>query len=135
MAASELIRRWKRNGDPLIVGRGGWNVLPISEKFSERVVPGGADECWPWRGTVNTYGYGVISFTENGVRRQRIATRVAYELHRGEIPDGMLICHTCDNPICVNPNHLYAGTYQDNADDRWSNTPTPRANPELVTRR
>lgn len=75
-----------------------------------------SDVCWPWRGTVDdrpTSGYGLISCN----RAQHRAHRVAYEIFVGLIPDGLEICHHCDNPPCCNPRHLYAGTSDDNHRD------------------
>ncbi len=72
-----------------------------------------AEGCWTWKGRKTTRGYGQVW---NG----KIWTgshRAAYEIAIGEIPAGMLICHRCDNPICVRPDHLFPGTPQDNVDD------------------
>lgn len=117
--------RWQRNGDPQVKTL----VQPRSEldAFLAGFAPGDENECWNWQGALSVYGYGVF-----GAHPQHKAHRFAYQTERGEIPDGMMICHTCDNRRCVNPRHLYAGTYQDNADDRWSKAPVPRPNPELA---
>ncbi len=50
--------------------------------------------------------------------KTKLAHRIAFELEIGEIPDGYLICHTCDNPMCVNPQHLFLCTHQDNSNDK-----------------
>ena len=75
-------------------------------------------DCWLWMGRL-AHGYGTISITPT--KHQifiLLAHRVAWELTHGKIPDGLLICHRCNNPQCVNPDHLYPGTPQDNANDR-----------------
>jgi hypothetical protein len=74
------------------------------------------DSCWLWNGSTNAKGYG--SFAVN--RKTTLAHRYSYVLHKGEIPEGLIICHTCDVPACVNPEHLWAGTYSDNAIDMVS---------------
>jgi hypothetical protein len=70
--------------------------------------------CWLWMGSKTTTGYG--SF---GISRGRIekAHRVSWELHFGSIPQGMMVCHHCDVPLCVRPDHLFLGTQSDNMCD------------------
>lgn len=74
------------------------------------LVIGLPDECWPWRGTMFSNGYG--RFLLNGV--ECVAHRVVYELLRGEVPDGYVLDHLCRAPACVNPDHLEPVTQQIN---------------------
>lgn len=84
------------------------------ERFDAKVDRRGPDECWPWRGSLNVDGYG--SFKINGTKHN--AHRAAYFFAHGEMPDRKFdVCHSCDNPSCVNINHLFLGTRLDNVGD------------------
>jgi len=86
----------------------------IEERFWTKVQK--ADGCWLWTASVHgTKGYGQIN--SGGRGRPLQAHRVSWEIHFGPIPDGMIICHHCDNPLCVRPDHLFVGTKSDNALD------------------
>jgi len=72
--------------------------------------------CWEWTGTRNGYGYGIFLLPGEVPIR---AHRYFYEQSNGPIPDGLVVMHTCDNPPCVNPDHLRVGTKGDNNRDRF----------------
>lgn len=73
------------------------------------------DKCWEWLGYIDRYGYGCISHGETN-RRLR-AHRVSWNIFVGSIPDGVDVLHKCDNRKCVNPNHLFLGSHEDNMRD------------------
>jgi len=72
-----------------------------------------ASECWPWTAFIGTWGYGMFWLDGRNIN----ASRAAYLLLVGEIADGLVVCHSCDNPACCNPAHLFLGSQGDNVRD------------------
>ena len=89
-------------------------------RFFSKAVKNG--DCLEWSGSLNKHGYGVARHNKSVM----LAHRVSYLMSNGEIPDGMCICHKCDNPKCINPDHLFAGNHSTNMEDmriksrKWS---------------
>jgi DNA-binding CsgD family transcriptional regulator len=80
-----------------------------------------AGDCWVWTAADDNFGYGHFSMPDtSGASSLQLAHRVSWIIANGPIPDGMCVLHTCDNPPCVNPAHLFLGTQSDNAHDRDS---------------
>ncbi len=86
---------------------------PIEERFWNKTDKRGPDECWPWKGSTNEWGYGQFYQDQERIK----AHRWSYKNFVGPIPEGKLVRHTCDNPRCVNHAHLIVGTSQDNSND------------------
>lgn len=95
------------------------------ERF-EKFIFYSPDGCWYWTGSVRGWQRKYGSFKFNGI--MKAAHRVSYIIYIGNIPLDMHVLHSCDNPKCVNPNHLFIGTHQDNMDDRKAK------NREAITR-
>jgi HNH endonuclease len=103
------------------MGRASRTIKDILSQYS-------VDEngCWNWSKGCDKDGYGKVTHNYQDLR----AHRVSYEHHIGPIPDGLFVLHNCDNPPCINPAHLYAGTAQKNIDDKVARD---RLNPPMVT--
>ena len=107
--------RWKRNGTP---GEADERCARPEDTLDERIARYGWDiteaGCHEWRGQRTSAGYGVLSVAG---RKSEYMHRIMYRMHHGEIPDGHSICHSCDNPPCSNPSHLFLGAHVENMRD------------------
>lgn len=92
------------------------------QRFFDKVLKVPSDDCWYWTGQVNNSGYAYFKMRQKYYQ----ASRISYAIHYGEIPQDKLALHKCDNPICVNPDHLFLGGDKENCKDmvakgRWMN--------------
>ncbi len=87
------------------------------QRFWDKVSLTSKESCWIWTGAKTRQGYGSFVVRSRPFETM-LAHRVSWELHNGPIPGGMQVLHTCDNPPCINPAHLYLGNNDDNVADR-----------------
>lgn len=89
--------------------------MTLEDRFWRRVFMPLADECcWEWTGYRDERGYGRLSSRVSGVTKTISAHRLSWQIYKGEIPPGLCVLHKCDNPPCVNPDHLFLGNQRDN---------------------
>ena len=95
-----------------------YNITSDSiRRFLDKVDILGRDDCWEWNASRNSLGYGCFTAPHSKWVK---AHRYSFEMFKGEIPNGLCVCHSCDNPPCVNPIHLWLGTLLDNHKDMRS---------------
>lgn len=122
--------RWNKGGDPHTKSR--YELTP-EQRFWSFVDRRGDNDCWLWQGGTNYPPNDYGQFKVRG--RSTRAHQFSYRLHHGPIPQGMVVCHSCDTPRCVNPAHLWVGTYLDNSRDRNAKGREPHIPQKLTARK
>jgi len=108
-------------------GIGGRKMGDARQRFDEKWMPEPNSGCWLWIGAYSSFGYGQLWGGKSfGVPGNIAAHQASWIFNRGPIPDGMVIMHKCDNPSCVNPDHLRVGTFKDNTADMLRKNRSPK---------
>jgi hypothetical protein len=103
---------WWRCGNYLCVNPHHGYLPTVTDRFLSEVSK--TDGCWVWTGLADHHGYGRFYRGSHSTPMMQAAHRASYELFCGPIPEGLDVLHRCDNPPCVRPDHLYAGTHSQN---------------------
>lgn len=105
------------NGETLRPLQVQFHGLTEEARFLKRVNVKTKDECWEWVGSQKAGWHGQW---RNAAGKIELTHRASWRLFKSEIPGGLFVLHKCDNPLCVNPNHLFLGTQSDNLRDMWN---------------
>lgn len=126
LSREEFNARRRKNLPP------GWRLLkkngpaarPVLERFFEKINKNGPviyphlTPCWEWLGSIDIGGYGYFGIGSRKTEQRTVkAHKFMWQLYNIAIPEGLFVLHRCDNRKCVNPDHLWLGTHQDNMDD------------------
>ena len=96
-------------------GQKGVYVFTKATSFEDRYMPEPMSGCWLYLGMLDAEGYG---FIRKGIGKSEQAHRESWRRYKGVIPEGIKVLHKCDNPCCINPDHLFLGTQLENIKDR-----------------
>lgn len=94
-------------------------LAAVKRSIEKNAIKGKDGECWGWKAAVCKDGYAQLTCKQSMINGKR-ASKGSYLVHKGSIPEGMVVMHSCNNPICTNPDHLYLGTQQQNIDYKVS---------------